>query len=395
MKGMLNGIRVLDFGRYVSCPYCGYLLASLGAEVIKVEDRRGDDSRRIQPYSGKDALMFHCNNRNKKGISINFRSDEGRKLLRELADNADVIIENFKPGTLAKMGIGYEEVSKTNPRIIVASITGYGQKGTYRDRPAFDCIVSAMGGLLSINGTREAGPRLIGIPFLDNTGGVMNALGVMAALYQREKTGKGCWVDTSMWDLLVSYMAENIPNYEKNGVLLEYAENMDDPYGCPAGIFKAKDGYVYLDCGFDGIFKRFREVVGGQMMDEKYLHFDARLDNYDLLNKLTAEWAAGKTVKEIDDICEKNSITCGPINNLDTVVDGENIRSRNMLKFIDLPTGGKTGFPGMPLKISTIDDKHEDTIAPELGQDDNEVLKELLSLDDETLAALREKDIIA
>ena len=393
MNGILQGIRVLDFGRYVSCPYCGLLLASLGAEVIKVENIRGDDARRIQPYAGKDGLMYHTNNRNKKGIAFDFRTDEGKQLLKRLTSKADVIIENFKPGTLEKMGISYEEVSKENPKIIVASISGYGQEGAYRDRPAFDCVVSAIGGLLSICGTKEAGPRLVGIPMLDNTAGVVNALGVIAALYQRDRTGKGCKVDTAMWDILTSYMGENIPNYDKNKVLFEYPDNMDDPYGCPAGIFETKDGYIYIDAGWDNLFKRFRELVGGSLLDDRFLDFDTRLENYELIKKAAVAWVASKTTKEVDDLCVANVITSGPINNLDAVVDGENIRSRNMLKYVDLPTGGRVGFPSTPIRLSTMAPA-EDTCAPSLGQDNTEIFRALLDMEEEEIEALRTRGIL-
>lgn len=394
MNKILEGIKVLDFGRYISCPYCGYILASLGAEVIKVENLRGDDSRHIPPYADKDGLQFHTYNRNKKAISLDFRSPEGRELLKKLVMNADVVIENFKPGSLDKMGIGYDEMSKVKPDLIVASITGYGQKGTYRNRPAFDCVVSAIGGLLSLNGTKEAGPRLIGIPMLDNSAGILNALGVIAALYQRNLTGKGCHVDTAMLDILTSYMGENVPNYDKNGVLFEYAENMDDPYGCPAGMFETKDGYIYIDAGFDNHFRRLRELVGGVLMDDKFLDFNTRLENYALIKGAVSEWVATKTTKEVDDICSEIGITSGPINNIDTVVDGENIRSRDMLKYVDLPTGGKVGFPGMPLKISTMP-VEEDRVAPKLGQDTDQILSGLLKMDDKEIKDLHEKGILA
>ena len=246
--GPLAGIRVLDLGRHISCPTCGMTLGDLGAEVIKVEKAGwGDDTRHSGEFYNGVNLYFPTENRNKKSVTINFRSDEGKQLLRELIEKSDVLIENFRPGTMEKMGFGWEEIQKINPRMIMASINGYGQGSPYYLRPGFDSIMAASSGIMDINRS-ESGPRITGgIWFIDIMAGMWTTIGILAALRSREVSGKGQYLDTAMYDSCLFSLNTFIPFFDQSGVITR--NSTKNAYDCPAGLFKSKDGLVICLAG--------------------------------------------------------------------------------------------------------------------------------------------------
>jgi crotonobetainyl-CoA:carnitine CoA-transferase CaiB-like acyl-CoA transferase len=251
MKKILEGIRVLDMGRIISAPYCTMLMADMGAEVIKVEkEGAGDDMRTMAPFD------FPAMNRNKKSVTIQFRSEEGKELLRGLIGKSDVIVENFRPGTMEKMGFGYEEVKKINPGIIMASISGFGQTGPYRERAAFDSIIQAMSGIMSVTGTKKSGPARIGAPMLDHISGLFTLSGILLALYDREKTGEGQYIDVSMLDGAVPMLFTHIPNYSALGIIAG-TEDTNAPTAVPSGTYAAKDGLIYINGGTPGCLNAY------------------------------------------------------------------------------------------------------------------------------------------
>lgn len=396
MEGILKGVRILDLGRFISAPFCGMLLADMGAEVIKIERvGAGEDGRRLGPYKDGISVYVTAFNRNKKGITINFRSDEGKALFRKLIEKSDVIIENFRPGTMAKMGFDYEACKKINPRIIMSSISGFGQEGRYTHKAAFDGIAAAMSGMYAINFT-PTGPRPTGIPLGDHISGIYNALAIMMALYDRERTGQGQCIDTAMVDCLFSVFETRLPGFALNGVDIGVVPKYDtgDPLACPSNVYKCKDGYVCLHAGTDPNYKRFAEITQDpELLQEKYLLIENRMNDYFTVDKLTAEWFAKQTVEEADRILTEAGVPCGIVCNLDRILHDPNSLEREMVVYTEVPGLGKVPFVGNPLKLRSRPIKNRER-APLIGENNDEIFKGLLNMTEEELALLREKGVI-
>ncbi len=396
MEGILNGIRVLDFGRFISAPFCGMLLADMGAEVIKIERvGAGEDGRRLGPYKNGISVYVTAFNRNKKGITINFRSDEGKELLAELIKQSDVIIENFRPGTMTKMGFDYETCKKLNPRIIMSSISGFGQEGRYRNKAAFDGIASAMSGMYAINYTKT-GPRPTGIPLGDHISGIYNALAIMMALYDRERTGEGQRIDTAMLDCLFSVFETRLPGFALNGVDIGVVPKYDtgDPLACPSNVYQCTNGFVCLHAGTDPNYKRFAEITQDpELLQEKYQRIENRMEDYFTVDRLTAKWFSKHTVEEADTILTDAGVPCGIVCNLDRILHDPNSLEREMVVYTEVPGLGQVPFVGNPLKLQTRPIKNRNR-APLIGEDNESVFKGLLHKTDEELARLKENGII-
>lgn len=388
MKKILEGIRVLDLGRIISAPYCAMLLADMGAEVIKVEKAEtGDDMRTMSVFD------YPAVNRNKKSVTIQFRSEEGKKLLSSLIQKSDILLENFRPGTMEKMGFGYEEVKKINPRIIMASVSGFGQTGPYRERAAFDSIIQALSGIMSVTGTRQGGPARIGAPILDHMSGVFAFAGIMLALYDRDKTGEGQYIDISMLDSAVPMLFTHIPNYSALGIIAGPSD-ANAPVAVPSGTFAARDGYIYLNGGTVGLFKTIRTIINNEeLLKEEYLDQAYRQQNYETVNAIVAKWAAEHTCQEVDDIMTAGGIPAGIISTIDKVIDNPQLKARNAIVDIETEGYGKVKFGGNPIRMKT-HSVDEFRPAHSLGEDNEEVYCGLLGLSKEKLEELKKQKAI-
>ena len=374
MYNILNDIRILDMSRYISGPSCCRILADMGAEVIKVEKAgRGDETRVMGPYSNGKSLYFPSYNRNKKSVEVDFRSDKGKEIIRRLIEKSDVIVENFKAGTMNAMGFSFEQIHKINPRAILVSITGFGQTGPDAKRPAYDAIVSYRGRMYEDLGDGRF--SLGGGMLSDAMAGINAALSIMLALYNRQKTGLGQHIDLCMLTSSVGAMPIDLANYAANGP----TENM--LIDAPNGFFLTKDGkWMMLISGPQSMFLRLRELVDDPILrDEKYLEIPARIQDNDLLKERVSAWVRTKTSDEMDQIMAEAGITCVKVSDWDDVMKDRQLLYRN--DFIHLPIDGVgTGpFVRFPAHFSNLD-YVQDKAAPPLGADNLDILTGLLGM---------------
>lgn len=393
-KGPLAGIRVLDLGRHISCPTCGMTLGDLGAEVIKVEKRGwGDDTRHSgETYNGVN-LYYPTENRNKKSVTINFRSEKGKALLHQLIEQSDVIIENFRPGTMEKMGLGWEDVHKINPKIIMASINGYGEGSPHYMRPGFDSIMAAATGIMDINRS-ESGPRITGgIWFIDIMTGMWATIAILAALRRREQTGLGQFIDSAMYDSCLFALNTFIPFFDQSGIITR--NSTKNAYDCPAGLFKSKDGLVICLAGQDSLFERLLTVMDDPILHKpEYRDHDTRLmeENYDVINAAVEREISKKTGDEWDEIFDRIGVPGGKVKDLGDVMRSPATYVRNTTVKLEVPGLGPVTFPGTPLHFS--DEELGFEPAPELGQHNEEIYCGLLGLSADELEQLKaDKDI--
>lgn len=399
MSGVLTGIRVLDFGRYLSGPFSGMLLADLGADVIRIEKIGGDADRHFRPFTkdGKSMYATVCG-RNKRCITLDFRSEESKDILKQLIEKCDVVINNYRPGVMEKMGIGYEDARKINPGIIYSSISGFGQHGPYRNRAAFDGIATAMAGVMACNWT-QYGPQGLGTPIADVTAGYVNTLAIMAALFHRQRTGEGQCIDTAMVDAVTPFLETLIPTYHLTGVADETTKRHGgDPTSAPANTFKAKDGYFYLHAGTDVHFRKLQDLVNIPHVKEamaapKFVEHQSRKNAADEIEALVGEWIATLTVDEAEQIVSSAGIPCSIANTIDRVVASDFSAERNNIIWIDMPGVGKVPYPGNPLKLSATPPT-EFRAAQEIGQSNNEVYQEVLGFSQEKIDDLKQRGVI-
>ncbi len=390
----LEGIRVVDLGRFVSAPFCGMLLADMGAEVIKVErPGRGEDARALGPFMNGESLYVPTFNRNKKGVTIQTRSAEGMQLLKDLIKESDVVIENYRPGTIKKMGISYEDLKEINPRIIVASISGFGQTGPDALRPAFDPVAQAVGGLYAISGTEESGPVAAGTVISDLSTGLYTAYAILAAILQRNQTGKGQYIDISMVDCMVSMMHTYVANYSANGVIPTRHGNTD-PLSVPADCYKTKDGgYVVMHAGEDKSYELLKKLIGNPAMDDpKFDTHQGRVDYRDEVEGYVREWFMTKTAAEAEKELVEAGIITAPVNDMAGIFASEQIRFRGDLVEMEVPGAGMCTFQGSPLHMSEAPVTY--TRAPKIGEHNDEILAQVLGKSAEEIEAYKEQGTI-
>jgi crotonobetainyl-CoA:carnitine CoA-transferase CaiB-like acyl-CoA transferase len=377
--GALEGIHVLDLTRVLSGPFATMTLADLGADVIKIEQPgTGDDTRQWgPPFQGDQSAYFLSVNRNKRSVALDLKSDEGRQAARVLADRADIIVENFRPGTAARLGLGYEEISQTNPRVVYASISGYGQTGPDAGRPGYDAIAQARSGLMSVTGERDGRPVRVGVSSTDLTAGMWALVGILAALYRREQTGAGQWVDISLLDGQVSWLTYVASGYFATGdVPRRYGSA--HPTIAPYQGFATADGDLMVAVGNDGLWTRFAPAVGlGALVDDpRFMHNPERVTNRDELVCLVAERLTTRSTAEWIQILDKVGVPVGPINTVDEVMIDPQVLSRGMVIELEHPTAGRLKLVGSPLRLS-VSPTTVRRPPPLLGEHTDEVLAEL------------------
>ncbi len=387
-KGPLCGIRVLDLGRHISGPTCAMTLGDLGAEVIKVEKVGwGDDTRHSGEHVNGVNLYYPTENRNKKSVTVQFRSEEGKKLLEDLIRKSDVLVENFRPGTMEKMGFDWERVHKINPRLIMVSIAGYGKGSPYCHRPGFDSIMAAASGIMDLNRS-EDGPRITGgIWFIDIMAGLWATIGILAALRSRETTGEGQYIDSSMYDSCIYSLNTFIPFYDQSGEITR--NSTKNAYDCPAGRYPCKDGYVICLAGQDSLFERLLTVTDDPVLhDPRYKNHEARLapENYDVINDAVERLMMTRTGEEWDEIFDRIGIPGGKIKDVGDVMKSPATYSRNTTVKLEVPGLGQVTFPGIPISFSN--ETLEFAPAPKLGEHNKEIYGGLLGRSDEELERL-------
>lgn len=397
MTTALGDITVLDLTRVLAGPYCTMMLADFGANVIKIEiPGKGDDTRAMGPIKN-GASMYYANvNRNKKGVTLNLKAPEGKELFRELVKKADAVVENYRPGVMDKLGLGYDELKKVNPRIIYAAVSGFGCYGPNSQRPGYDIIAQAVGGLMSISGHPGGQPTRVGSAMGDMLGGMNLTIGILMALHARQLTGRGQRVDVALVDSVVASLETGTQRYFASGKLPEL---MGNRYAAayPYDSFAATDGSFVIACGNDHLF---------QLLCEKVIHrpdlltdprFDSNLkrcDNHAALKPEIEKWTSLHTIDEAVEAINAAGVPAAPINDMRRVTSDDSIANvREMFVPLHHPVIGDMRVNGNPVKL--LDMMPQITRhAPELGQDNEAVYGELLGLDAAALNEYREKHVI-
>lgn len=395
MNKALEGIKVLDLTRVLAGPYATMVLADMGAEVIKIEiPNKGDDSRAFGPYVNGESAYFMSINRNKKSMTLNLKKEESKELLLEMVKNADVIVENYRPGTMEKLGLGYDKLKEVNPGIIYAAASGFGHTGSYSQRPAYDGVVQAMGGIMSITGQKGGKPTRVGPSIGDITAGLFTAIGILGALNYRNKTGKGQKVDVAMLDCQVAILENAISRYFATGKSPEPAGNKHTSI-VPFEPFETSDGEIVIAAGNDNLFRKLFKVFGKEEIadDERFKTNPLRNENYDELRPIIVEETKKKSTKEWQKLLDDAGVPNGPINNIEMVLNDPQVNEREMVVEIEHPTAGKTKIPGVPIKMSETQGKVESP-APILGEHTEEILKDFVGLSEEKIQKLRENNAI-
>ena len=392
--GALSDIKVLDLTRVLAGPYATMVLADLGAEIIKIEQPgKGDDSRAYGPYKNGESAYFMSLNRNKESVTLNLKTPEGKEILKELVKKVDVLVENFRPGTMEKLGLGYDVLKELNPRLIYASSTGYGQTGPYSQRPAYDAVVQAMGGIMSITGQADGKPTRVGSSVGDIFAGLFCAIGILSAVHERESSGLGQMVDVAMLDCQVAILENAIARYEFTGEIPHPIGNRH-PSIVPFEPFDTLTAPIMVAAGNDRLWVTLCELLELDLAnDPRFITNPKRNENYQVLRPILAEKFMTKTAEEWQKMFDEVGIPSGPINTVDKVVANEQVIAREMILEVEHPVAGTTRIPGIPTKLSRTPGEIR-MAAPVLGAETEKILSEYLGLTSDQVAELREKKVI-
>lgn len=355
MSGALGEIKILDLSRVLAGPYCTMILGDLGAEIIKVEAPGGSDETRRwgPPFQNEVSAYYLCTNRNKKSIAVDLKSTDGIVLIKKLIAQSDVVVNNFKVGSMKRFGLDYETLSAINPRIISCSITGFGETGPNKDLPGYDFIIQAMSGLMSITGTKESGPQKLGVAITDILTGMYACIGIQAALLERERSGKGQEIDIALYDSAVSALVNIGSNYLMSGEIPEIAGNAHLNI-VPYQTFKTADNEMVIAVGNDEQFKRLCLILNYVELtsDPRFQTNPKRVVNKGLLIPILERAFSKKTTAYWYELCKKHQIPSGPIHDLEQVINDPQLQAREMFITADHPTAGKFKMIGSPLKLS-------------------------------------------
>jgi crotonobetainyl-CoA:carnitine CoA-transferase CaiB-like acyl-CoA transferase len=372
----LDDVRVVDLSRFIAGPFCAQLLADMGADVVKVERPGGEDARQHKPFLDGESLYVMAFSRNKRAMTLDTRHPEAREVLERLIRTSDVLVENYRPGTLAAMGLGPERLRELNPRLIVTSISGFGQDGPLAERALFDAIAQAMSGLMSLTGDGEQ-PTTAGTYVADYVAGLYGALGTVMALRHRDRTGEGQVVDVASLDGLFSCLATQVMATANLGEA-PLRTGSRDALNAPANVFKAQDGYLYLHGGTNPLFPRLCRAIGQPELarDARFAGVNERMANQAAIERIVGEWTASGTVEQAGERLTAEGIPWGPVATVPDVVASPQIAAREMLVAVDHPTLGELRVPGVPIKLSASPGGVR-TPPPRVGQDTEEVLARL------------------
>lgn len=390
MTGPLSHIRVLDLSRIMAGPWSSQILADLGADVIKIErPEAGDDTRSWGPpflkdlegNRSKESGYFLSVNRGKRSVAVDLATAEGQETIRALAAHCDVVLENFKAGALKRYGLAYDDLKAVKPDLIYCSITGFGQDGPRADNAAYDFMIQAMGGLLSVTGERDSepggGPQKVGVPIVDIMTGMYATIGILASLARRNQTGEGEYIDIAMLDVQVAFLANQAMNYLVSG--REPVRNGNKhPNIQPQDVFKCRDGYLVLAVGNDGQFRKFSSVISRAELadDERFATNERRVQNLPILHKIITDALLEDDLAVWLAKLEAAAVPCGPINTIPMVFDDPQVRHRQMLRHLSHPVSGTVPQVVSPIRLRNVPLSF-DRAPPTLGQHTEEVLREL------------------
>lgn len=396
MTSPLQGIKVLDLTRFIAGPHCGMILGDMGADVVKVEKKgSGDDSRHFPPFQEGESLYGMALNRNKRSITMDFRNPKAQALLRDMARNADILLENFRPGTMEQMGCGWDELKEINPQLIMTRLSGFGQDGPYAQRPGFDGIAQAMSGLMGLTGSPDGPPYLAGTFYIDYMTAMYGVTATLGALNARHITGKGQMIDVSLLDSAVSLLTTAIPTQINKGMTLNRTGNRDR-YSSPANVFKTASGdFVLLLSGTNPLFRRLAQVMGKPELidDPRFAKVDTRLQNADAVEAIVQKWIGGHETEEVLALIGSAGVPCTKVATVDEVVENPQLHHRRQIVEIEHPVAGKISTAGVTMKLSDT----PLTIRrppPMLGEHTAEILADWLSLSPKDVTALEEDGVV-
>lgn len=394
MKKPLAGVKVIDFTRVYSGPYCTMMLADLGAEVIKVERKGlGDDTHFFAPRKDGESGYFAYLNRNKKSLSLDLKAPESVEIVKELAKWADIVVENFSPGVVDRLRIGYEDLKKVNPKIIYGSISGFGQTGPYRKKPAYDVVCQAMGGFMALTGEKDGKPYKLGPSIVDASAGIHMAFALMVALHYRTRTGLGQFIDIGMMDTAFSTLENFVVTKTLTGTAPTRNGNANLG-SAPFNSFKTKDGYVAIAVANNNLFDKLTRAIDRRDLfeNEKFKENHFRKANEEELNSEVEKWTLQYTTSEVVKILDEASVPVGPILGVDELLEDPHLKSRDMLVDITHPMLGTVTYPGNPLKFSESSELCFES-SPLLGEHNDYVLKNILNIDDAKIKEYKDKEI--
>jgi len=390
----LQNIRVLDLSRVLAGPYCTMVLGDLGAEVIKVEPPEGDETRGWgPPFAGGESAYYLCVNRNKRGMVVNLKTDEGREILRNLALQSDVLVENFRPGTLKKFGLDFETLHDLNPRLVYCSISGFGQTGSLRDKPGYDFMIQAMGGIMSVTGEPDGEPMKVGVAVADLFAGQNAVIAILAALQARTFTGKGQSIDIALFDSELGWLANVASNFLISGKNPKRYGNAHANI-VPYQSFQASDGWLVVAVGNDKQFEAFCQVIGQPALstDPRFQTNKVRVENREALIAMLKPIFLQKPVSEWLDLIS-DQFPCGPINDLEQVFAMPHVQEREMLVQMEHPTIGALPLVASPLKMDGTPVAYRRP-PPLMGQHTSEVLQNVLGFSEVKVKELAERGCV-
>lgn len=376
----LAGLRVLDLSRFIAGPFCAMQLGDMGADVVKVEKRgTGDDTRLNQPKIASESTYFLSFNRNKRSVELDFRDPVDQETLRRLAATADILIENFRPGTLEKMGCGWDVLSAINPRLILVRISGFGQDGPFANRACFDVIAQAMGGIMNLTGQPDGPPTMAGTFMVDYSTALYATIGTLCALEARRQTGKGQVVETSLLETSASLLMSAIPDFKQLGQSMTRMGSRDR-YTAPVNSFQCSDEeWVYLSAGTNSLFRRFVATadLAHLLDDPRFATADARLANQEAIEAIVQQWVGLHSSSAVVDAMEKAGVPCAKVAGIAEVTENPQLRYRRQIIDIDHPTVGTYTTHGVTVTLHDTPGRIARP-APLLGEHTDEVLKEWL-----------------
>ncbi len=399
MVRALDDVRILDLTHFYNGPYATLVLSFLGAEVIKVEPPgQGERARKIfpLPHAPRESFPFIMLNSNKKGITLNLKEPQGQELFKKLVGRVDVVVENFAAGAMDQLGLGYEVLRHINPRLIYASSTGYGREGPYSSYPAFDPVIQAMAGIMSTTGFPDGPPLKAGPPIMDILGGIHLAAGILAALRQRDRTGEGLFVETSLYDAALGPLTTQIASFLAQGGSYQRSGNTAPNRAfCPYNCYPAKDGFVLLLTSDDQRWQALCRLMGREELaqDPRFATNAARRERFDEVDALVGEWTRQHTRKELMELCAPADITCGAVQEVGELLTDPHLWARGTLQEVDHPSAGKVVVLGSPWRLNG-EQPRMDSPSPTLGQHNNLIYQELLGLSPDEIARLKEQGVL-
>jgi formyl-CoA transferase len=392
----LTGITVVDLSQIYNGPYCTFLMAMAGARIVKIEPRGGEHLRRRSAVGGA-ALPFAMLNSNKQFVTLNLKTPRGKDLLIEMAERADVVVENFAPGVMERLGLGFDVLSGRNPRLIYASGSGYGRSGPYRDYPAMDLTVQAMAGVMSVTGFPDRPPVKAGPALCDFLGGIHLYSALMTALFERERTGEGRLVEVSMQEAVYPSLSSNLGLYYTTGgrVPPRTGNRHGGLAEAPYNVYPTKDGYIAIICVGEAQWRGLLKAIGRQELgqDPRFQTLKARVENIDAVDQAVSGFTSGYNKQELFDLLLKHRVPCAPVRDLDEVVNDRHMHARHTLERVEHPMYGSVVLPNSPLRFEGTPPTAIEPSGP-LGRDNSEIYGGWLGLSEAELAELARDEVI-